>query len=215
MSDNLIFIDIETVGNNPLRPLLPVPTAPANYSDAKKIAAYIDKKRQSQIARMPLDVDFAVVRAIGYAQSFDDEPCVLLAANEDEERTALKKFWELVGASPGLRMIGYNLKGFDIPIIMRRSLLLGIKPLVGPLSVPWYSTEQVVDLMQILYNFGHAPGVQARGLKFLAELLGLDVAADGDGSQVANMSDDELRMYCGSDVNLVQQLAARTQGLYW
>ena len=113
-------------------------------------------------------------------------------------------------ASENSQSCGYNIIGFDLPYLMRRSFALGIKPPMVP-DLRRYQTHPTLDLMMVLYNWQNF-----KGLKFVAQRYGLiNPLPDLDGSQVKDMDPDTLRAYVENDVNLVYQLYKRMQGVYF
>ena len=204
-----LVIDIETAPNTGMEVYLPEPEAPANYKDPEKITAYIAAKKQTQVESMALDVDLCRVIALGYGD-LEDHPCVEVANGDDaSERSLLVSFWALV-EDPRTAIMGYNILGFDLPIIARRSMMLGITP-TRLFDTRKYGNHDVIDLMTLLYPTG-----SARGLKTICKMLGITNPLDGtDGSQVAHMDLKELAAYCANDVSLTQALATRMKGLYW
>jgi hypothetical protein len=105
---------------------------------------------------------------------------------------------------------GYNIIGFDLPYIMRRSFDLGIKPTIIP-NLAKYRSLPTLDLMMVLYNWSGF-----KGLKFVAQRYGLhNPLPDLDGSQVKNMDSATLKAYVENDVNLVYQLFKKMKGIYF
>ncbi len=129
-----------------------------------------------------------------------------VAVNELAKRRGF--FWSSFAQLNG-RACGYNILGFDLPYLLRRSFALNIEvPLMPRLAK--YQTEPVVDLMGILYNWGNA-----RGLKWVCKRYGIqNPLPDLDGSQVANMDRDTLRKYAGNDLALLIELYKRMCGVY-
>jgi len=68
-------------------------------------------------------------------------------------------------------------------------------------------------LMMLLY--GWSPG-SWKGLKKVCEMYNIEnTMPEVDGSMVASMDNDTLRKYVESDVQLVYELHAKMQGIYF
>lgn len=204
----MLFFDIETQANKEAIKFMPKPEAPSNYKDEAKIAAYIEAKQQEQIERAALDADYGKIIALGY--KVDDQPveAALVTSVGLREIDVLHLFWGLLAEQRG-ECCGYNIIGFDLPYILRRSFALGAKPKALP-DLRKYQTYPVCDLMGILYNWG-----SAKGLKFVAERYGLeDLLPDLDGSQVKDMDCETLATYVKNDVMLVYRLYQKMSGVY-
>lgn len=198
----IVFFDIETTPNLDVVGLLPEPTAPGNYKDADKIQAYIAEKRQDQVSGMALDPDFCKVKSIAYKT--DEQEVVVLM---EDEAKMIKFFWEVVRNS--LRICGYNIIGFDLPVLLRRSFELGIKP-PAVFNLSKYKTDNVIDLMGILYNWNNF-----KGLKFVAKRYGIVNRAEGiNGSMVDSLTPEQLAEYNASDVMMVYDLYNKMEGIY-
>lgn len=206
----LLFFDIETAVNLDALAFLPEPTAPANYKDAEKIAQYVTEKKAEQVLQSPLDADLGMVMAIAMQRGLENAPEVYLAGDDEtpDEAALLDCFWRSFAQLDG-RACGYNILGFDLPYLLRRSFALDIDvPLLPRLAK--YQTEPVVDLMGILYNWDNV-----RGLKWVCKRYGIPNALpDLDGSKVAGMDCDTLRNYAGNDLTLVVELYKRMCGVY-
>jgi len=101
-------------------------------------------------------------------------------------------------------LVTWNGRGFDLPVLMLRSLRYGV-------SVPWYyrksgyryrySTDRHVDLCDLLADHGAARMTSLHGA---ARLIGLPGKEGIDGSQVEALfrtgQMEVLRGYCLSDV---------------
>ena len=203
----MLFFDIETEANPDAIQFMPERQAPGNYKDEAKIAAYIAEKKAEQVERAALDADYGRIVAIGWKENDGEIGSYLIANNT--ERDMLRGFWEKFRVQYG-KSCGYNITGFDLPYILRRSFELSVKPTIIP-SLAKYRVGPTFDLMAILYNWG-----PAKGLKFVAQRYGLDnPLPDLDGSQVATMDPETLRAYVENDVNLVYQLYKRMEGVYF
>jgi predicted PolB exonuclease-like 3'-5' exonuclease len=216
----LLVVDIETVPNMKMAKLHPKEfSAPKNYKDEEKIRGYIETKHDEWMGKLPLDLDYARISCIGI--SMGDDPARAAVDGQPKEKGdgivteagLLKWFW--AEAKKAQTILGYNVQGFDLPIIQRRSWVLGVQPTV-PLHAlkPW--DDRVVDLMKRFYHSGYGPGVKYRGLKQVCAMFGIDNSLpDLDGSMVGEMDAETLAAYCASDVELTRELAIRTKGHYW
>jgi hypothetical protein len=234
-----LFFDIETRADLAALAHLPEPEAPGNYKDPAKIAAYIAEKRAAQIAQAALDPDTGFVSSVAYrlgendqtrvhilvpesgdidyARETEDLAChlgVYLHDDEQEraqlERALLESFWAAFAEADG-DCCGYNILGFDLPFLLRRSMALKVKPPMVLPRMTKYQTDPVRDLYGLLYNW--QPG---KGLKAVAKLLRLPNALpDLDGGDVATMDWRMEAAYVANDVALVVALHQRMEGYYW
>ncbi|MBN1874244.1 MAG: hypothetical protein JXA33_08430, partial [Anaerolineae bacterium] len=108
---------------------------------------------------------------------------------------------------------GYNIIGFDFPVIMRRAFALDAKPagVFNKVVLAKYRTDPILDLMGVLYNWD-----KARGLKWVCKRYGIpNPLPDLNGSMAAEMDRDTLRKYVGNDVNMTFRLYRKMQGVYF
>ncbi len=234
-----LFFNIETRADPEAVARLPEPEAPANYKDPAKIAAYITEKKAAQITQAALDPDAAFASSIAYrlgendqtrvhilvpesgdidyAREIEDLGCHISAylyAEEPEraqmERTLLEAFWAAFAETDGY-CAGYNVLGFDLPFILRRSMALQIEPPAILPRMAKYQSDPARDLCGLLYNW--QPG---KGLKAVAKLHGLPNALpDVDGGDVAALDWRTEAAYVANDVALVVALHQRMDGYYW
>ncbi len=206
----LVF-DVESVAIDGAAEYLEPATAPSNYKDPAAIANFIEKANAEQLAKAALDVDLARIVAIGMSDGMSTHVCT--AQNEGEETAIIAAFWLKLGTSPRLddrpTLIGFNCLAFDLPLLLRRSLYLGIKP--PQVNVGKYRHDGVRDLMMELSFDG---ALRYRGLKFYAKRLGLDVPADSyNGSDIAALvaagNWDGVMSHCRADVDSTVALAKR------
>lgn len=200
-----MFFDLESIANLDTLQYAPQPEAPGNFKDPEKIAKAIEEKRQEQIDRAPLDPDYGEIITIGYATDPDGEVTVL----SGDEKEMLAQFWKVFASCNG-HCVGYNIIGFDLPYLLRRSLANGIKVGYQPFLAK-YRTEPVTDLMGILYNWG-----PAKGLKQVAKIYQLPVECEEvDGSQVGSLPLEKIIEYQVSDVKLTIALWQLMNGVYF
>jgi len=127
---------------------------------------------------------------------------------ESPERDLVTGFFKWVDQRRP-RLVSYNGRGFDIPVLRHRAMVHGIQASAfHDISNKWenytsrYAQDFHCDLQEALTDFGAA----SRGLKLneICAVLGFPGKVGVDGSQVAPMYDDgkinEIRDYCETDV---------------
>lgn len=151
---------------------------------------------------------YCQIAAIGMAIG-DAEPVVNCCPHVADERSALQTLWTVIAKHRPI--VGFNVREFDLAVILLRSAILGVIPSVL-LDRRKYGSRDIVDLMQELYGDRCPKGF---GLKPTCQMLGLipppePGASVPDGSQVYQLVSqnkwDELAAYCASDVRLTQLL---------
>lgn len=150
--------------------------APSNYKDPQKIAAYIAERKAEQLAKCALDPDLCRVVAVCAWEEQEADPIPMLAADPCVEKQILEWFW--VEADMG-HLVGFNCLSFDLPVLLRRSLYLGVKtPLI---QIDRFKHPDVTDLMSIL-SFN---GVQKlHSLGFYAKRFGCTVTDSIEGAGI-------------------------------
>lgn len=198
-----VCIDIEATSIDGAAEYLEPVSAPANYKDADKIKAYMAEAQRAALDKCALDPDLARIVAIGISIPEMDEPVIITAKDEAQERELLRRTWEAIGTRT---IIGYNVLGYDLLVLLRRSLYLGVPAL--PIQVDKYRHPQVIDLIQVT-SFNGA--IKFRGLKFYAKRLGLKINDAIQGKDipalVAAGKWDEVNAHVKSDVELTVALA--------
>jgi predicted PolB exonuclease-like 3'-5' exonuclease len=176
--------------------------APANYKDPVKIAAYVAAARAEQLDRCALDVDLCRIVAIGWWRECDRD--VTLHVNL-EERTMLNAFWNHAEDS---HLVGFNCLGFDLPVLLRRSLYLGVE--TPRVQIDRFKHPKVTDLMDEL---SYAGKLKARGLAFYCKRFGIDVPDGVQGAQIGALVAagewEQVKSHCLADVQRTAFLAAR------
>ena len=120
--------------------------APSNWKDEAKIAEYITQKRQERLDRAALDPDCCRISCIGMLEDghLDLEPAV----SEDDEHGQLMTVGEWL--LDGYHLLTFNGFRFDLPILARRALYLGVDL---PLEWDRYRSPHV-DLYERLTHHG-------------------------------------------------------------
>ena len=126
-------------------------------------------------------------------------------ADYDEQRL-LRGFWGRFGKVRP-RVVTWNGRGFDLPVLRLRAMMYGIQ------AVSWfqsgdkwngytqrYQPDWNCDLMEQVADYGAG---QRIGLQDVADMIGLPGKIGGHGSEVAAMMArgeiDQVRAYCESD----------------
>ena len=187
--------------------------APANYKDPDKIAKYIEERRQKQIADAGLDLDLCEVVAVGIALPVGIVYAQTRASNSEEDM--LRGLWSFVKnaqAQAGV-LVGFNCLGFDLPVLLRRSLYLGIP--TPQIAIDKYRHEGVIDVAHEL-TFGGR--MTWRSLAFYCTRFGIPYDDSVDGSQIAQLVAsgqwDAIEGHVRSDVTATAALAARCGFIY-
>lgn len=99
----------------------------------------------------------------------------------DAEESLLRAFWDLYRrcAAGKVLMVGHNIKGFDLRILMQRSFMLGVPVPAGVLDRGRYWNDIFVDTME---RWG-CGAFKYIGLDALARLLGLGSKPKGDHNE--------------------------------
>ena len=201
---NIVF-DIETVPQDPAKLLALAPefTAAANLKDPDKIAASIAKKRADFLADAALNWKTAEVVLIGAGDDTE-----IRSFTADSEKQLLGDFLDLVSAALGDGVVvgGHNVKAFDLPMLVNRARVHGLKIPRNVLSV-WRGRQQwhdnIFDTLEIL-SFGKS--FDGNGVDDVARVFGLPPKlghggdfpllwrADRDGAIAYNRRDVEIEI---------------------
>lgn len=199
-----IVLDIET---KPSEKLIEIFTsrikAPKTYKDADKIKAYIEEKKADLVKQMSTDVDFCDIKCI--AIKIDEEPAKIVSLQEViellDEHTTVKaeNTSEFQNRALSWRLITFNGKTFDLPVLIRQSLKTG---LVAPYN--WlkeattkYRIYNHIDLMELINDR------EWKSLDLYAQIYLDEKKKEID---FETCSDDELKEHCLSDVEITYSL---------
>jgi uncharacterized protein YprB with RNaseH-like and TPR domain len=202
------IIDIETTGLPEAAEYATEPiSAPSNWKDPDKIAAYVAEKQAEQVAKAGLDLDLCRVVAVGLQRDGAKGVQVMTAGDEAEERGLLTALWSQLLKVQHPVLIGFNHVAFDLPVLMRRSLYLDVA--YPRLSLDKYRTPHI-DIMQHLTWNGL---VRARSLKFYARRFGISIDDPVSGADIGALVEagdwDKVISHVTSDVELTAALARR------
>lgn len=171
----LVF-DIETIPLPDAVRYIESAEAPSNYKDPEKIAAYIAAENAKALDRCGLDVDLCQICAIGVQGEWDEAPRVRVGL---DERDGIEWFWREVASA---HLVGFNCVTFDLPVLLRRSLYLGIP--TPDIALDKYRHPRVTDILQVLSYHG---AIKMRGLSFYAKRFDLGYEDDITGADIARL----------------------------
>lgn len=200
-----IVLDIETLASPEAAQWLDPVKAPANYKDETKIAAYCAEKFAERVATAALEADLCEVIAVGLLEPASESRPTVVTRADLNEAAMLALLWHRVGQRP---IIGFNSLSFDLPVLIRRSQLLGVP--YPSLNLDRYRTPHI-DLLERLSFNGK---LTYRSLGFYTRRFALDVPADPHrGADIAALVAAEdwpaIAAHCRADVLATAALATR------
>lgn len=176
-----------------------------NIKDEGKKAANVEERAQMAALHPWL----CRIIALGYCEEGSEVARVELAPTEAREAVMLANFWHEVTDSRGHvdTLVSFNGLGFDLPVLVARSLLLGVphpsinmdryrSPHVDLLArLSWHDPKKALTLTRYCQRFGINTDDAFTGA------LVAQLHADGDW--------ESIRRHCESDVTLTRKLAER------
>lgn len=126
MSDQFLLLDVSSAPIADAVSYLEPVSAPSNWKDEVKIAAYVAEKTAKELATLALDVDLAQVTGVAWWHTWDDRPQTEVAnqAYNMTEADLLKIVADRIRQTR--RVITYGGINFDLPLLMRRARWLGV-----------------------------------------------------------------------------------------
>lgn len=214
-----IIFDIETgpLPEDRLRDVMPDFEAPANWKDPVKIEEYVREKQREWADKAALSAITGQVLAIGlqvcdlgeypkdYAQG---EPELLAQGEGRRESQVLADFWNRLGRDSGAMWVGFNIFGFDLPFLMRRSWACGVTVPSGLRQQGRYWHPRFIDLRDV-WQCGDR---QAEGsLDKVARCLGIP-GKSGSGADFARLFNhpstrDQALAYLCCDLSVTVNVA--------
>ena len=203
MIERFCVFDIETAPLADAEAYLPTPKPRANLRDPAKIEADLADKAAAALDKAALDPDLCRIVAAGWECDGIVESAV--CRESGEERRLLERFWKV---SRGTTLVGFNCLSFDLPVLLRRSLYLGVHAPHVPLNK--YRPGRVVDLMQLLAYQGT---LGYRSLGFYCRRFSISVPDEVTGAEVAALvaagAWRQVHDHVRADVAKTAQLAGR------
>jgi len=165
--------------------------------------------------KAPLDATTGRVVAIGLA-----DPAGVRIVGDDDEAEVLRGWWNSVETYLGghVPMVGFNIKHFDLPFLVRRSWILSV-PIPSGVRTGRYWNDLFIDLMEVWQQGERSKMVK---LDVLCAAFGLPgKVTEVDGVPVSGATFHELWKtdrkvaikYLEGDVLLPAELARRMQAV--
>ena len=206
-----LILDIETLPHPDAQYWLPPVRAAGNLKDPVKIAASISERQAERDDKLGLDPDCLRICAIGWDLAGSGDPTCLIAKTEAEEADALRQVAEVYSAPQGqqeTRIVTFYGRQFDLPVLMRRAMYLGVK--FPAISLDRYRSSHI-DVWDSLTFSGSLR--TAHSLAFYGRRMGFATADTVDGGDVRMLAAEgnweAIRQHCLSDVQLTYSVAER------
>ena len=185
--------------------------APSNWKDPEKIAQYIKDAKQAQLDKAALDIDLARIVCLG-VQEVDGQSDTTTIQTEMKERAMLDLFFKSFFTSHNTAdwpiLVTFNGLGFDLPLLLRRALYLGVK--APQIQIDKFKHPHVIDLMDLLSYSGK---MKPHSLSFYCQRFGIPVNDENSGKDIAALIAADnwaaVEAHCASDVQATYALAKR------
>lgn len=223
----IVALDIETIGNEDALKHMPEPKAKKTLKDPAKIAADIAEKKTdmaSKAALDPLTARIVCYAAVGVLSPSDldgtqDSEYVEFVPriDDDAEREIVQSIFRVLGTED-VRIVTFNGYGFDMPMIYRRAMILGVDPanFDAPPLATWmkkYSHDRHYDLMQIWCGWNGFEGLDTLAEMILGERkTEIDVATFST-LLLTEEGRKQLGDYCLQDTRLTWRLWKKFNGV--
>ncbi len=131
------------------------------------------------------------------------EPRQKQAWNGEDEKSGLEQLINELSTYKDFGLIHHNGRGFDIPLVMYRSMKHGLQlPLrLNQHDIRYRYSRDNIDLVDEFSNYGASSWPK---LKHLGQLIGIPVKQTGEGNEVLTMYREgrlqQIETYCYEDV---------------
>lgn len=183
---------------------------PKNYTLEKAKADYITREteriKREHIEKAALDPDLCRIAVLGWFDVAAVEPVLMQCRDDVEEALALEAFWSALNM--GGQVLGFNILPFDLPVICRRSLYLGVP--TPYLQRDKYRHPRVLDLLDILCEQGR---LKMRSVSFYCKRFGIQNDDTVKGKDVPKLIAegkwDDVVSHCRHDLFAERAIAHR------
>ena len=178
--------------------------------DHTKRIASIASAEADRVKMLSVNPLYCRICCVSFAVG-DSAPVSIYAPDRMMEKHLVEQVWRMLGRHTPV--IGYGLSFFDIPVLLARSMILGVHP-TRFLDRRKYGSRDILDLCKSLFE-----DQRAFGLGKVCKSLGiLSALPDVDGSHVYEMwkagNVQGIRDYCEDDVKLTQKLHKSLAGYF-
>jgi predicted PolB exonuclease-like 3'-5' exonuclease len=201
----LLMLDIETAPIPDVETHLGQIKVPANYTKPESIAKYLEEKTAEERDKTSLDPDLCRIVALAFQFQGTDAIQGGFAIDAVAEKSLLERWWKVVRNEAFVpTYTGFNIAGFDLPVLIRRSQFLGVSHPTIRLGRYGYQMPHVQDLQNILTMDRHEK-FRLRSKDWWLKRLGIDqvenpcTGADV-GALIALGDYDTVLAHCKADV---------------
>lgn len=205
-----------------LEPVVVPPVKPdKRFTDPAKIAAdlatkeaereaEIIKKTQEQLDACALDPYLSRIVSLAWCWQGTDLVEVRICPTEAREAEVLREFWALTVDPTGyvVPLVGFNSRSFDLPLMLTRSMFLGVRAPILNLD-RWRSPHP--DVMLALTHNGAIN--KPHKLAWYGRRFGLNVDDAFSGKEIAGLIEDgnwdAVKKHNEADVLLTKGIAER------
>jgi hypothetical protein len=204
-----IVVDIETSGIANAAEFLEPVQADKRLKDPEKIAADLAEKEAARLDKLALDWNVGRIVALAWWTEREGVS-VRICQDEAQERAALVEFWR---ECRHRTIVGFNIKGFDLKFMVRRSQLLRVPYPI--LDFSKYSRKGITDLyLDLTFNDGtYDQGAMRRTLHAFCRRFGIVVTDTVSGAEIPKLVAagewDSVASHCIADVEATVELAMR------
>ena len=168
---------------------------------------FLQQRLRFGLADAGLEADLCEVVAIGFMQAEYSTGAAVYTRADMSESALLTWLWEAVTMPSDRSILGFNTLSFDLPVLIRRSQLLGIA--YPDLNLDRYRTPHVDLLQKLTFNGALA----MRSLNFYAKRFGIPCHDMTTGKDIAALvaANDwaTVTAHCRDDVEVTGALARR------
>jgi len=215
-------LDVETIPNLDMKPFLPEPKISKKLKDPAKIEAARIEGIKDQVDKMALDALTARICTVAFVGIKDGKPFSYVETIEEisdaSETSLIQNIMRALGTDE-MRLVTWNGIGFDLPMIYKRAMILGVDPAnFGAPPLPtWtkkYSTDRHYDLMQI---WGGWSSQGFAKLNTVSQMVLKETKEDIDVTDIINLiatpeGRDKVSKYCLQDTQLTWSLFEKFNG---